>query len=124
MAKRPRSFDFLTGLLLSGGLMAQHSVCALEPGGMRTNWGTRANEGTPDLLPDYEPSVGAVAKQLAPLCGHENSDPAKVAQVILRLAASDRLPAHLLTVSDAIQAEAARAAETSADERGEAAGGR
>ena len=35
-------------------------VCALEPGGMRTNWGARANKDIPDLLPDYEPSVGAV----------------------------------------------------------------
>src|SRR3954471_12249803 len=29
-------------------------VCALEPGGMRTNWGARANQDTPALLPDYE----------------------------------------------------------------------
>jgi NAD(P)-dependent dehydrogenase (short-subunit alcohol dehydrogenase family) len=90
-------------------------VCSLEPGGMRTNWGTRANQDTPDLLPDYEPSVGAVAKALKPLWGQENNDPAKVAQVILRLAASDRLPAHLLLGSDAVQfasqAEAARAAD-------------
>jgi NAD(P)-dependent dehydrogenase (short-subunit alcohol dehydrogenase family) len=90
-------------------------VCALEPGGMRTNWGTRANQDTPDLLPEYEPSVGAVAKALKPLWGQENGDPAKVAQVILRLATSDRLPAHLLLGSDAVQfagqAEAARAAE-------------
>src|SRR5436190_605600 len=35
-------------------------VCALEPGGMRTNWGVRANKETPVLLSDYEPSVGAV----------------------------------------------------------------
>lgn len=90
-------------------------VCALEPGGMRTNWGTRATQDTPDLLPDYDPSVGAVAKALQPLWGQENSDPAKVAQVILRLAASDHLPAHLLLGSDAVQfagqASAARAAE-------------
>jgi NAD(P)-dependent dehydrogenase (short-subunit alcohol dehydrogenase family) len=90
-------------------------VCALEPGGMRTNWGTRAHKDTPDLLPDYEPSVGAVVKALHSLWGHENSDPAKVAQVILHLAASDRLPAHLLLGGDAIhvagQAEAARAAD-------------
>ena len=70
-------------------------VCALEPGGMRTKWGVRAHRDTPDLLPDYEPSVGAVVKALHSLWGQENSDPAKVAQVILRLAASDRLPAHL-----------------------------
>ncbi len=90
-------------------------VCALEPGGMRTNWGTRAHQDLPELLPDYEPSVGAIVKALKPLWGHENSDPAKVAQVILRLAASDHLPAHLLLGSDAIkyagEAEAARAAD-------------
>jgi NAD(P)-dependent dehydrogenase (short-subunit alcohol dehydrogenase family) len=88
-------------------------VCALEPGGRRTNWGTRANQDTPDLLPEYEPSVGAVAKVLKSLWGQETSDPAKVAQVILCLAASNCLPAHLLLGSDAVQiagqAEAARA---------------
>ena len=63
-------------------------VCALEPGGMRTNWGARANQDTPDLLPDYEPSVGAVVKALESYWGHETSDPVKVAQVVLRLAAA------------------------------------
>jgi NAD(P)-dependent dehydrogenase (short-subunit alcohol dehydrogenase family) len=90
-------------------------VCALEPGGMRTNWGTRAHQDTPELIPDYEPSVGALVKALHSLWGQENSDPVKVAQVILRLAASDRLPAHLLIGSDAVryagEAEAARAAD-------------
>jgi NAD(P)-dependent dehydrogenase (short-subunit alcohol dehydrogenase family) len=90
-------------------------VCAIEPGGMRTNWGARAHKNTPDLLPDYEPSVGAVVKVLHSLWGRENSDPARVAQVILRLAASDRLPAHLLLGSDAVryagEAETARAAD-------------
>ena len=50
-------------------------VCALEPGGMRTNWGARANQDTPSLLPDYEPSVGAVIKALASYWGNEMSDP-------------------------------------------------
>jgi NAD(P)-dependent dehydrogenase (short-subunit alcohol dehydrogenase family) len=90
-------------------------VCALEPGGMRTNWGARANQDTPDLLPDYESSVGSVVKALESYWGHETSDPVKVAQVILRLAAADRLPAHLLLGSDAAKnagdAEATRAAD-------------
>jgi NAD(P)-dependent dehydrogenase (short-subunit alcohol dehydrogenase family) len=90
-------------------------VCALEPGGMRTNWGARANKKTPVLLPEYEPSVGAVIKALASYWGNEISDPTKVAQLVLRLAASDHLPAHLLIGSDAVefagQAEATRAAE-------------
>ena len=90
-------------------------VCALEPGGMKTNWGVRANRDTPEILPDYEPSVGALVKSLRPLWGKENSDPAKVAQVVVHLAASDHLPAHLLLGSDAIryasEAEAKRAAD-------------
>jgi hypothetical protein len=75
----------------------------------------RANQNTPDLLPDYEPSVGAVVARLKSYWGNETSDPAKVAQVVLRLAASDHLPAHLLLGSDAVkyagQAEATRAAD-------------
>src|SRR5690349_641682 len=90
-------------------------VCALEPGGMRTNWGVRANKETPALLPEYEPSVGAVIKALESYWGNEVSAPAKVAQLILRLADSDHLPAHLLIGSDAVefaaQAEATRAHE-------------
>jgi len=90
-------------------------VCALEPGGMRTNWGARANKDRPELLPDYEPSVGAFVKALESHWGKETSDPVKVAQVVLRLAASDNLPAHLLLGSDAVQyagqAEATRAAD-------------
>src|SRR5215831_16853097 len=93
-------------------------VCALEPGGMRTNWGTRALEDMPELLPDYELSVGAIVKALKPLWGNEHSDPARVAQVILRLAASDRLPAHLLLGSDAIQyADQAQAARADDEQR-------
>ena len=90
-------------------------VCALEPGGMRTNWGVRANKDTPDLLPDYEASVGTMIKALSSYWGNEKSDPVKVAQLILRLAASEELPAHLLLGSDAVQfagqAETTRAQE-------------
>jgi NAD(P)-dependent dehydrogenase (short-subunit alcohol dehydrogenase family) len=90
-------------------------VCALEPGGMRTNWGVRAHQHVPELLSDYEPSIGAMVKALHSLWGQENSDPGKVAQIILRLADSDHLPAHLLLGSDAVkyaaQAEAARTAD-------------
>jgi NAD(P)-dependent dehydrogenase (short-subunit alcohol dehydrogenase family) len=90
-------------------------VCALEPGGMRTNWGFRAQRDMPEVLPDYEPSVGALVKALLPHWGKENSDPTKVAQLVLRLADSDQLPAHLLLGSDAVryarEAEAKRAAD-------------
>ena len=78
-------------------------ICALEPGGIRTNWGKRAIAGAPQLLPDYEPSVGAFLKMLEGHWGHETSDPAKIAQVILQLATKEQLPAHLLLGSDAVQ---------------------
>jgi hypothetical protein len=59
--------------------------------------------------------VGATIKALASYWGNEMSDPAKVAQLVLRLADSERLPAHLLIGSDAVQyagqAEATRAQE-------------
>jgi len=40
---------------------------------MRTNWGARANAGTPDLLPEYEASVGAVIEALKSYWGNEIS---------------------------------------------------
>jgi hypothetical protein len=59
--------------------------------------------------------VGEAVNTLKSYWGHETSDPDKVAQVVLRLAASDSLPAHLLLGSDAVQfvgqAEATRAAD-------------
>jgi NAD(P)-dependent dehydrogenase (short-subunit alcohol dehydrogenase family) len=92
-------------------------VCALEPGGMRTNWGTRAHQDMPEILPDYQTTVGALVKSLQSLWGQENSDPCKVAQVILRLAASDHLPVHLLLGSDAVRyaSDAEKARETEAE---------
>lgn len=90
-------------------------VCAVEPGGMRTGYGARAIKETPNLLPEYEPSVGGLLEALESHWGHENSDPVKVAQVILRLAANEQLPTHLLLGSDALryagQADATRAAD-------------
>jgi NAD(P)-dependent dehydrogenase (short-subunit alcohol dehydrogenase family) len=90
-------------------------VTALEPGAMRTNWGTRAHAGQYSLLPEYEPSVGASMRLMKDYWGRENGDPAKVAQVVLRIADAETLPPHILLGSDAIklahQAEQTRAAE-------------
>ncbi|PQV45132.1 SDR family NAD(P)-dependent oxidoreductase [Paraburkholderia sp. BL21I4N1] len=93
-------------------------VTALEPGGMKTEWGNEASGATPALLPDYEPSVGAVVAMLKQYIGREASDPAKVAQVVLKLAYHDALPAHLLLGSDALhycgEGDKARAANAEA----------
>ena len=89
-------------------------ICTLEPGGIRTNWARRASENMPDLLPDYEASVGSI-KMLRGLEGRSEGDPRKIAGVILQLANSDEVPVRLILGVDAEkrvqQAEAARARE-------------
>lgn len=89
-------------------------VCVLEPGGMRTSWGTRASQNIPGIHPDYAPTVGSLADLLQKYAGEEASDPNKVAHILLRLAYHDRPPLHLLLGSDAVQyageADVARAA--------------
>ena len=89
-------------------------VVSVEPGGMRTEWAEIARGQMPELLTDYEPSVGVLQNQFKQIAGNEASDPGRVAQVILHLAAHENPPAHLLLGSDALhyfgQVDAARAA--------------
>jgi NAD(P)-dependent dehydrogenase (short-subunit alcohol dehydrogenase family) len=89
-------------------------VTTLEPGGMRTDWAAVAGRAVPEILPDYAPSVGKMAEMIRQYAGNENGDPAKVAQVVLRLGYHDNPPLHLLLGSDAAryagEVDAARAA--------------
>jgi NAD(P)-dependent dehydrogenase (short-subunit alcohol dehydrogenase family) len=90
-------------------------VCTLEPGGIRTNWARRAGQNAPDLLPDYEASVGPILKLLQSIEGRQEGDPRKIADVILQLANSEEVPVRLILGVDAERrvqrAEAARANE-------------
>jgi NAD(P)-dependent dehydrogenase (short-subunit alcohol dehydrogenase family) len=90
-------------------------VCTLEPGGIRTNWARRAGENMPDLLPEYEASVGSMHKILRGLEGRSEGDPRKIADVIVKLSNSDDVPVRVILGVDAEkrvqQAEAARARE-------------
>jgi NAD(P)-dependent dehydrogenase (short-subunit alcohol dehydrogenase family) len=76
-------------------------ITTLEPGGIRTNWAQRAGEGTPDLLPDYQPSVGMVLDLLARVRGNAEGDPKRIASVILDLAIRDDVPQRLILGVDA-----------------------
>jgi NAD(P)-dependent dehydrogenase (short-subunit alcohol dehydrogenase family) len=90
-------------------------VCTLEPGGIRTNWARRAGQNAPDLLPDYEASVGSMLKLLRSHEERSESDPRKIADVIVKLANSDEVPVRLILGVDAEErvhrAEAARTRE-------------
>jgi NAD(P)-dependent dehydrogenase (short-subunit alcohol dehydrogenase family) len=90
-------------------------VCTLEPGGIRTNWLRRAGQNAPDLLPEYEGTVGSFLKILRGLEGRAEGDPQKIAGVIVQLANSDEVPVRLILGVDAEQrvqrTEAARSTE-------------
>ena len=90
-------------------------ICTLEPGGIRTNWARRAGQNAPELLPEYEATVGSFLKILQGLEGNAEGDPRKIADVILQLANSDEVPVRLILGVDAEkrvrQAEASRASE-------------
>ncbi|RXT48205.1 short-chain dehydrogenase/reductase [Bosea sp. Tri-44] len=88
------------------------SIVSVEPGGMRTGWGEIARGNAPAVMPDYQPSVGAVLDLLKAYVGNEIGDPERIAQIILDLSRRETLPAHLVLGSDALfvlaQAEAER----------------
>ena len=90
-------------------------VCTLEPGGIRTNWAQKAGENSPEVLPEYEESVGAIYKLLAAAREKTESDPKKIADVIVKLANTQDVPQRLILGKDAEirvkSVEAARADE-------------
>jgi NAD(P)-dependent dehydrogenase (short-subunit alcohol dehydrogenase family) len=78
-------------------------VTVLEPGAMRTGFNSTAHEDPVELLPEYRQSVGAVKDMLAAHAGQESGDPARIAQLVLRLADHPNPPLHLLLGADAIE---------------------
>ena len=76
-------------------------VCTLEPGGIRTNWAQRAGEGSPEVMPEYEESVGAIYKLLASVRGKSEGDPKRIADVIVKLANTQDVPKRLILGKDA-----------------------
>jgi NAD(P)-dependent dehydrogenase (short-subunit alcohol dehydrogenase family) len=75
-------------------------VTVLEPGGMQTDW-AGSSMRVPPVSEPYRPTVGAMAAvhdgRAAPRLG----DPAKVAQVVLEVAAMDEPPLRLILGSEA-----------------------
>ncbi len=91
-------------------------ICTLEPGGIRTNWARRAEANAPELLPDYESSVGMLLNFVRSLSDTSlEGDPRRIANLIVHLANSNDVPTRLILGVDAEQrvrqVEAARAEE-------------
>ncbi|MGV8919734.1 MAG: SDR family NAD(P)-dependent oxidoreductase [Pseudomonas sp.] len=89
-------------------------VTTLEPGGMRTNWVVRASSSEVPVMAEYQETVGKWQELLKQYGGNENSDPEKVAHIVLQVADHAEPPQRLLIGSDAVHyaglSEAARAA--------------
>ncbi|MBD9444752.1 SDR family oxidoreductase [Rhizobium sp. RHZ01] len=87
---------------------------AIEPGSIRTNWTRVARGHVPPLLPEYEPTIGAIMRITEGYAGTEPGDPDKVAVVIFDLSRQDDLPEQLVLGSDALgriaQSDAVRSA--------------
>jgi NAD(P)-dependent dehydrogenase (short-subunit alcohol dehydrogenase family) len=77
-------------------------LTVVEPGGMRTDW-AGSSMTTPPVSPPYEDTVGASARSMAEFEKTANSDPAKVAQLVLTIASLDEPPLRILAGSDAFE---------------------
>jgi NAD(P)-dependent dehydrogenase (short-subunit alcohol dehydrogenase family) len=77
-------------------------VTVVEPGGMRTDW-AGSSMITPPISEPYEATVGASARAMAGFEHIANSDPRKVAQLVLTLAGLDEPPLRILAGSDAYE---------------------
>jgi NAD(P)-dependent dehydrogenase (short-subunit alcohol dehydrogenase family) len=82
-------------------------VTVIEPGGMRTDW-SGSSMSIPPVSAPYERTVGARAEQVK-RGSWAAGDPAKVAQVVLRVAELTDPPVRLLTGNDAVTYAAAAA---------------
>ena len=90
-------------------------VCTLEPGGIRTNFKQRASRKLPELMPEYEPSVGPIYEMMAAEHDNSASDPKKIADVVVALSETGDVPRRLILGKDGEayvkQGETARAEE-------------
>jgi NAD(P)-dependent dehydrogenase (short-subunit alcohol dehydrogenase family) len=76
-------------------------VTVLEPGGMRTEW-AGASMTIPPVSAPYAATVGALTELLDAAPAASAGDPAKVADVVLQVAAMDEPPVRLLLGTDAV----------------------
>jgi NAD(P)-dependent dehydrogenase (short-subunit alcohol dehydrogenase family) len=76
-------------------------VTIIEPGGFRTDWSGSSMTIRPSR-PEYDSTVGVVARFQREYNGTQPGDPAKAAAVIIHIASLDEPPLRLLLGSDAV----------------------
>jgi NAD(P)-dependent dehydrogenase (short-subunit alcohol dehydrogenase family) len=78
-------------------------VTALAPGQFRTDWAGRSMDRTPRTIPDYDAVMDPIRTARQAKSGNQPGDPAKAAQALLALVASDDPPVRLYLGDDALQ---------------------
>jgi NAD(P)-dependent dehydrogenase (short-subunit alcohol dehydrogenase family) len=78
-------------------------VTAIAPGSFRTEWAGRSMVRSGRSIADYDAVFDPVRKRRQEYSGQQAGDPAKAAQVLLRVVESERPPAHLLLGRDALK---------------------
>jgi NAD(P)-dependent dehydrogenase (short-subunit alcohol dehydrogenase family) len=76
-------------------------VTVIEPGGFRTDFAGSSTK-IQEVRPEYDSTVGKAARFQVEYNGKQPGDPAKAAQVILKVAEMDEPPLRLLLGSDAV----------------------
>ena len=90
-------------------------VTAIAPGSFRTDWAGRSMVRSGRSIADYDTVFEPVRKRRQEYSGHQAGDPAKAAQVLLKIVDSEHPPTHLLLGNDALKLVGARLAELSAE---------
>jgi NAD(P)-dependent dehydrogenase (short-subunit alcohol dehydrogenase family) len=75
----------------------------VEPGALRTDFGTRSARRTQRVIADYDETVGACRRLFAEHAGREPGDPRKAAQAILAIADAPDPPLRLILGQDALR---------------------
>ena len=79
-------------------------VTAIEPGGFRTDWGSRSMRETAKPIAAYDETVGARRKMIKAVADSLPGDPRRVADAVLMVTELDDPPLHLLLGHDVLQA--------------------
>ena len=79
-------------------------VTAIEPGGFRTDWGSRSMRETAKPIAAYDETVGARREMIKAVADKLPGDPRRVADAVLMVTELDDPPLHLLLGHDVLQA--------------------
>ena len=79
-------------------------VTAIEPGGFRTDWGSRSMRETSTPIAAYDETVGARRQMIKAVADSLPGDPRRVADAVLMVTELEDPPLHLLLGHDVLQA--------------------